>query len=146
MENINYKNVRSLKKVKDVIAEADEALKDRTRTTPKFVAELSGLAAAAIAGEVIATAFASVLAAPIVIIGGTIVGFKTAEKQKRINEEKARLYNLALQERQAIIDELKEQQVASKERINYLESINVLLQESIIKLREDLENARSIQV
>lgn len=143
MDNLNYKSNKSLKKVKDIIAEADEALKDQTRTKPKYVAGLSGLAAVVIAGG---TAFASIYAAPLVIIGGTIAGINAAEKRRKLNEEKERLYNLALQKHQAMINELKEQQVASKERIEYLESINVLLQESIVKLREDLDNARSIQV
>ena len=143
MDNLNYKSNKSLKKVKDIIAEADEALKDQTRTKPKYVAGLSGLAAAVI---VAGTALASIPAAPLVIIGGTIAGINAAEKRRKLNEEKERLYNLALQKHQAMINELKEQQVASKERIEYLESINVLLQESIVKLREDLDNARSIQV
>ena len=143
MDDLNYKSNKSLKKVKDIIAEADEALKDRTRTKPKYVAGLSGLAAAVI---VAGTALASISAAPLVIIGGTIAGINAAEKRRKLNEEKERLYNLALQKHQAMINELKEQQVASKERIEYLESINVLLQESIVKLREDLDNARSIQV
>lgn len=45
-----------------------------------------------------------VLAAPIAALGGLAVGVNAAYKNKKLNEEKGRLYNLALQKHQAIIN------------------------------------------
>ena len=97
----------------------------------------SGLAAAGgIVGGGIAVG-AVVLAAPVVILGGIAAGGAALYK-KKLNEEKDRLYNLALLKHQAIINELNNQMSFSSERIQYLESINILLQKAVSELKEDL--------
>ena len=105
----------------------------------------SGLAAAGgVVGGVLA-AGAVVLAAPVIVLGGAAYS-GVAIYKKKLNEEKESLYNLALQKHQAIINELKNRLAFSTERIQYLESINILLQKAIHDLKEDLDNARSKQV
>ena len=97
----------------------------------------SGLAAA---GGVVGGGLAAgavVLAAPVAILGGAAYG-GVALYKKKLNEEKELLYNLALQKHQAIISELNAKVDLSEERIQYLESINILLQKAIIELKQDL--------
>ena len=168
----HFKNSDSLQAVRDVINEANEALKDKTRTIAKsripealagaigagaggaisFAALFyggttvglsaagisSGLAAAGhiVGGGMLAGIF--VMAAPIVILGVAAYGGTAAYKQKKLNEEKESLYNLALQKHQAIINELQNKVGKSKDRIQYLEAINILLQKAIHDLKEDL--------
>lgn len=172
MSTKNFKSMDSLKGVRDVITEASEALKDKTRTIstsmiPEALAGAlgagvggaisfaalfyggatvglsaagitSGLAAAGglVGGGMAAGVF--VLAAPVALLGGAAYGVTAAVKHKKLNEEKERLYNLALQKHQAIINELKNKANLSEDRIKYLESLNILLTKAIKELKEDL--------
>lgn len=98
----------------------------------------SGLAAAgAIVGGGMAAGIA-VLAAPAVVIGGIGYALVRNRKERQLKEERARLYNLALQKHQAIILELQESARLSKERIDYLQSLNILLRNAINDLEADL--------
>lgn len=54
--------------------------------------------------------------------------------------EKRRLYNLAQQRQQAIINELGTTPTNANEREEYLNGLYILLQQSIKKLKEDLDN------
>ena len=98
----------------------------------------SGLAAAGgiVGGGMVAGVF--VLAAPVALLGGLAYGVTAAYHKKKLLQEKERLYNEALLKHQAIIDLLKDRSVYSAERINYLESINILLRKAIQELKEDL--------
>lgn len=98
----------------------------------------SGLAAAgALAGGgMVAGIF--VLAAPVAIVGSAGVWFAKSAKEKKLKQEKDRLYNEALKKHEAIIKRLKEESNASKERIEYLQGLNILLRKIIEELREDL--------
>ena len=171
MSKKNYKNLESLKEVREVIDEASIALKDKSRTIAKsamsdvlagalgagaggaasfaalFYGGTVGLSAAGItsglatAGSIVGGGMVAgifVLAAPIVALSGLAVGVNAAYKNKKLNEEKERLYNLALQKHQAIINELNNKVGKSKDRIQYLEAINILLQKAIHDLKEDL--------
>jgi hypothetical protein len=172
MKKMNFKNTDSLKGVRDVLDEADVALKDhshniaRSKISEALAGALgagtggalsfaalfwggtvtglsaagvtSGLAAAGaiVGGGMVAGVF--VLAAPVAILGGVAYGITTAHNNKQLKEEKERLYNLAIQKHQAIINELKNKASFSIDRIQYLESINILLKKAISELKEDL--------
>lgn len=98
----------------------------------------SGLAAAgAIVGGGMAAGI-GVLAAPIVVLGTGAYLVAHHIQEKKLKQEKERLYNLALQKHQAIINELKKTAANANERIEYLKRINILLQQAIKELKEDL--------
>ncbi len=98
----------------------------------------SGLATVGgiVSGGMVAGVF--VLAAPPVILAAGGVGVAAHLKNKQLRQEKERLYKEALIKHQAIIDALKEEADASKERTDYLQSLNVLLQQAIKDLKKDL--------
>lgn len=101
----------------------------------------SGLAAA---GAVVGSGMAAgvfVLAAPAVILG--VGGYAIIKKRRsnKLKQEKDRLYNIALQKHQAIINELKNKAQLSKERTDYLERLNILLRKAIDDLKTDLNKA-----
>ena len=143
MGKVNFKSVRSLKRVNNLVEAADKALKDKTLTvTTAFFLNtvvLSSLTA-------VASTVAAPIVAPIAAVGGLIAARTVQNRALKLREEKERLYNLAIQKQQAIIDELRVEIDSSEKRIEYLESINGLLQDAIDKLKEDLNNERSLQV
>lgn len=79
-----------------------------------------------------------VLAAPVAILAATGVGIGSHLKNKQLKQEKERLYKEALAKHQAIIQALKDEADASKERIDYLTSLNILLERAIRDLGSDL--------
>lgn len=82
-----------------------------------------------------------VLAAPVAVLTGTGVFVASKIKNGQLKQEKDRLYKEALKKHDAIISELKQKQDMTKERIEYLTSLNILLQQAIKELGADLENA-----
>ena len=98
----------------------------------------SGLAAAGsiVGGGMVAGVF--VLAAPVAIAAGTGVAVASHLKNKQLGQEKERLYKEALAKRQAIIQALKDESDASAERIEYLQSLNILLERAVRDLKSDL--------
>ena len=98
----------------------------------------SGLAAAGgiVGGGLAAGVF--VLSAPVAVLGGVGVGVAAHLKNKQLRQEKERLYKEALSKHDAIIKALKEEADADKERMNYLQSLNILLQRAITDLQKDL--------
>lgn len=99
----------------------------------------SGLATAGgiIGGGMLAGVF--VLSMPAVILGGTGVGVAAYRKNRQLHQEKERLYKEALSKHDAIIKKLKEEAHADKERLEYLQSLNILLQKAITDLQNDLD-------
>ena len=98
----------------------------------------SGLAAAgALIGGGMAAGIA-VLAAPAVILGTAGAGVAAHVKNKRLREAKDLVYKNALQKQSAILQALKDESDADKERIDYLNSLNVMLQAAIKDLQHDL--------
>lgn len=98
----------------------------------------SGLAAA---GSLIGGGMAAgiaVLAAPAVILGGAGIGIASHVKNKKLKEAKELIYKNAVAKQTAIIKALKEEHDADKDRIDYLNGINVLLQAAINDLQHDL--------
>lgn len=79
-----------------------------------------------------------VLAAPVAILAATGVGVASHLKNKQLRREKERLYKEALKKHDAIIKAMKADADADKERLDYLQSLNILLQQAIKDLRHDL--------
>ncbi len=98
----------------------------------------SGLAAAGgiVSGGMVAGVF--VLAAPVAVLGGVGVGVAAHLKNKQLRQEKERLYKEALSKHDAIIKALKEEADTDKKRLDYLQSLNILLQRAIEDLQKDL--------
>ncbi|HFI0772389.1 ADP-ribosylglycohydrolase family protein [Streptococcus suis] len=98
----------------------------------------SGLAAAGalVGGGMVAGLF--VLAAPVAILAGGGLTIANILTQQHLQQEKKRLYKVALQKHQAIIEALKSENQENKERIDYLTSLNILLQKAIEELKEDI--------
>ena len=66
------------------------------------------------------------------------VGTIAAIKRKQLKQEKERLYQEALKKHNAIIKALKDEANADKERLDYLQSLNILLQQAVRDLKADL--------
>ena len=105
----------------------------------------SGLAAAgggvsAALGAVVSPAVAGifVLAAPVAALAAGGAGIASHLKNKQLRQEKQRLYKVALERHQAIIQALKDEVDADQKRIDYLQSLNILLERAVRDLRDDL--------
>lgn len=98
----------------------------------------SGLATAGaiVGGGMVAGVF--VLAAPIALLAAGGVGLAAHLKNKQLQQEKERLYQEVLARHTAIIKAMEEETNATKERLDYLQSLNILLQQAIKDLRKDL--------
>ena len=98
----------------------------------------SGLAAAGgiVGGGMVAGVF--VLAAPVALLAAGGVGLASHLKHKQLRQEKERLYKEALKKHQAIILALKDEANADKGRLDYLQSLNILLTQAIKDLKKDL--------
>lgn len=101
----------------------------------------SGLAAAGavVGGGMVAGVF--VLAAPVALLAAGGVGVASHLKAKQLQQEKERLYKEALKKHEAIIRALKDESEANKERLDYLQSLNILLQRAVNDLKSDLSIA-----
>ena len=60
------------------------------------------------------------------------------QENKQLRQEKERLYKEALKKHDAIIKAMKAEADADKKRLDYLQSINILLQQAIKDLQHDL--------
>lgn len=102
----------------------------------------SGLAAAGgiVGGGMVAGVF--VLAAPVALfaVGGVLLASDL--KNKQLKQEKERLYKEALKKHEGIISALKAEVDADKERLDYLQSLNVLLTQAIKDLKNDLGKSK----
>lgn len=98
----------------------------------------SGLATAGaiVGGGMVAGVF--VLAAPVAVLAAGGVGVASHLKNKQLRQEKERLYTEALQKHEAIIKALKDEADTNKERLDYLQSLNILLSQAIKDLQKDL--------
>ena len=101
----------------------------------------SGLATAGavVGGGMAAGVF--VLALPVAALAAGGVGVASHLKNKQLQQEKERLYKEAIKRHNAIINELKKESDADKERLDYLQSLNTLLQQAIKDLKNDIELA-----
>ena len=106
---------------------------------------MSGLAAAGgwvstLLGGAVSASVAGifVLALPVAGLAAGGVGLASHLKHKQLRQEKERLYKEALKKHQAIIQALKDETNADKERLDYLQSLNILLTQAIKDLKKDL--------
>ena len=101
----------------------------------------SGLSAAGaiVGGGMVAGVF--VLAAPIAVLGAGGVALASHLKNKQLRQEKERLYKEVLKKHQAIIEAMKNEADSDKERLDYLQSLNILLNQAIKDLKKDLGKA-----
>lgn len=106
---------------------------------------MSGLAAAGagastLVGGAVSASVAGifVLAAPVAVLAGAGVGVASSLKRKQLKQEKERLYQEAVKKHNAIIKSLEKEANASKERIEYLQGLNILLQQAVKDLKSDL--------
>ncbi|MFR5875308.1 MAG: hypothetical protein ACLUFN_02335 [Eubacterium sp.] len=98
----------------------------------------SGLATAGalIGGGMVSGIF--VLAAPIAVLAAGGVGVAAHLKSKQLKQEKERLYNETLKVNQEIICAINSETNSDKDRIDYLHSLSILLNQAIIDLKKDL--------
>ena len=98
----------------------------------------SGLATigSVVGGGMVAGVF--VMAAPVVVLAGGGILLASNLKNKQLKQEKERLYKEALQKHEAIIQALKTEADADKERLDYLQSLNILLTQAIKDLKNDI--------
>lgn len=103
--------------------------------------DVSTLTTTSLVGGVLAVGV-GVISAPTAIVGG--VGYAISKfvrqhlnKNKFPEEERLRLYKIALLKQQAIIDALKVENKVSRERADYLQSLNEILQEAIKELKSN---------
>lgn len=101
----------------------------------------SGLATAGsiVGGGMVAGVF--VLAAPVALLAGAGIFTASQLKAKQVKQERERLYKEALRKHDAIIQALNDEVHASNERIDYLNSLNTLLQRAIKNLKNDIDIA-----
>ena len=98
----------------------------------------SGLATAGtiVGGGMVAGVF--VLAAPVALLAAGGVGLASYLKKRQLKQEKERLYQEVLKKHEGIILALKEEVDANKERLDYLQSLNILLTQAIKDMQHDL--------
>jgi prefoldin subunit 5 len=92
---------------------------------------LNGAVSASVAGIF-------VLALPVTILAAGGVRFAVYLKHKQLKQEKERLYQEALKKHNAVLQALKDEADSSKDRIEYLNSLNTLLNQAIKDLKHDL--------
>lgn len=149
-KDMKFSSLDSLESVVNVINDAEQALGDKTRTIkdsaiPEVVAGAvgAGVGGAASFGALYGLGVVGLsrpgimsgLAAAGGIVGG---GAAAAMKRKQLKQEKERLYQEAVKKHNAIIKSLEKEANESKERIEYLEGLNILLQTAIRDLKSDL--------
>ena len=105
--------------------------------SPAFLGSLTPATTGAVVGGGMAAGVA-VLAAPVAILGGAAIGITAHVKNKKLAEEKHSLYTKAVEKQNAILELLKNKVGQSEERIEYLTSLNTLLQAAIKDLKHDL--------
>ena len=98
----------------------------------------SGLAAAGavVGGGMVAGVF--VLATPIAALAAGGVGVAAHLKNKQLRQEKERLYKEVIARDEPINKALKDEADATQERLDYLQSLNILLQQAVKDLSHDL--------
>lgn len=159
-KKMKIQSQEALQVVQAVIDDADQALKDTSRKMKDSqlgkVAATTGMltvggtigssiagfglgAVGATAGSVLT--LSSLLASPVVVLGGIGIGVASHIKNKKMQEAKELLYKDAIAKQNAILKALNEEKNADKERIEYLTQINILLKEAIEDLRNDLGDA-----
>lgn len=103
------------------------------------LAAAGGMASAIIGGALspmVAGIF--VLALPVAGLAAGGVGIASHLKNKQLRQEKERLFKIAVEKQHTIVVALKDEVNITKERADYLHSLNILLQQAIKELQTDL--------
>lgn len=104
-----------------------------------FGGSVVGLSAAGItSGLAAAAAGVAVLAAPAVVLGAAGVGIAANVKNKKLKDAKELCYKNAVKAQSEIIKALRDESKADKERMDYLNALNITLQAAINDLKHDL--------
>ena len=139
-----FQSVDSLQQIVNVVNEAAAAVNDSKRTIKESAIPevLAGALGAGIGGV---GSFAALyglgvvgLSAPIAALAAGGVGVAAHLKNKQLRQEKERLYKEVLARHEAIIKALKDEADATQERLDYLQSLNILLQQAVKDLGHDL--------
>ena len=156
-----FQSVESLQQVVNVVNEAAAAVNDKSRTIREsaipevlagalgagiggvgsFVALYGSVVGLSAAGSIVGGAMVTgvfVLAAPVAVLAAGGVGLAAHLKNKQLWQEKEHLYKEALKKHEAIIQALKSEADADKGRLDYLQSLNILLRQAIKDLKNDL--------
>ncbi len=80
----------------------------------------------------------AVLAAPVAILATAGYGIMNYKRNQKLKQIKEAAYQEAIRKQDAIIRELSNRQTLSEDRIQYLESLLVLLKRAASELHEDL--------
>ena len=106
---------------------------------------MSGLAAAGgwvstLLGGAVSASVAGIFVLALPVAGFAVGGVGVAShlKNKQLRQEKGRLYKEAIRKHEAIIKALKDEADSDKERLDYLQSLNILLQQAIKDLKKDI--------
>ena len=152
-KTMNFQTLESMQPVVNVVNEAAAALNDKTRTIkestiPEVLAGALGAGAggavsfAALYGlGVVGLSAAGITSGLAPVAGLAAIGAIIASRRKneKLRQEKERLYKEALKKHEGIIRAMKSEANADKERMEYLNSLNILLQQAIKDLKKDLE-------
>lgn len=99
-----------------------------------------GLALSVLIGGIISPMLTGIIVLIVLVavlaVFPTLIYLRYKNRKFRLNKE--RLYKEALQNHEAIIKALKDEAATSKERIDYLQSLNILLQRAIKDLGKDI--------
>lgn len=79
-----------------------------------------------------------VLAAPVAVGAVAGYGILVNRRNKKLAQLKAEMLKRAISARDAILKEMKKKNAKNEERLNYLTSLNILLQRGIQDLQDDL--------
>jgi hypothetical protein len=158
-----YKNLDALKPVRMLLDEAGSGLLDKTRTIATssmrevlgaavgvgaggalgfaalYGAGTTGLSAAGISsGLAVAGSLVGGGMAPGAVLG--IVGYAVVSRrnQRKLLEAEEMLFQEASRQRDAVIQQMKEESDANQDRLEYLTALNIRLQEVIKNLEVDL--------
>ena len=155
-KNLNFESIESLSQVTKIIDEAGAAIKDPHRTIltssiPEVLGAVAGMGVGAAASFTALytlgtvglsaagiTSGLAVLAAPVAVLGVVGYGIFASKKHKRLVQAKGELLRQAILMRDGIIRELKVEVDANKDRLEYLNSLNIMLTSAVRDLQADL--------
>ena len=154
---MTFKNKEHFERIRKILEETTEALKDKDRTLeesdrPDLLTGVIGVGivsatagTAAMIGKTVLVGKAAtvaggvaLVAAPFALLAAGGSGILIYKKTKREREEKERLYQEAIKKHNAIIKAMKEELNATKERSDYLYQLNEQLKSIIADLSNDL--------
>ena len=118
-KDMKFQSQDALKAVQTVLDEAAQALNDKSR-------------------KISDSPIADALAGAVGVGLGAGIGVASHIRNKKLREAKEILYKDAVAKQSAIVRALKEETNADKDRIEYLQSLNILLQSAIRDLQHDL--------